>query len=121
MRLTLGGSRDHSCGRSYLFFDGKQLYALDFGPPTDTAPATREQRLGLQGAFLCDVRYREVAGVKKKPPSKRNQGLQHPIELRFARLGADGPLLITRLSAETPLGRASIDLERVQESGRFAG
>jgi hypothetical protein len=118
MRLTLGGSRERSCGRSYLFFDGKQLYALDFGPPGDTAPNAREQRLGLQGAFQCDVRYREVAGFKKKPPSKRNQGLQHPIVLRFARVGASGPLLITSLSAETPLGRASIDLERVQESGR---
>ena len=121
MRLTLGGSREHSCARSYLFFDGRQLYALDFGPPTETAASPRENRLGLSGAFECDVRYREVAGFHKKPPAKRNQGLQHPIALRFARLGVEGPLLITSLSAETPLGKASIDLERVQENGRPPG
>ena len=119
MRLTLGGSRDHSCGRSYLFFDGKQLYALDFGPAADASSNSRELRLGLMAAFRCDVRYREVAGFRKKPPAKRNQGLERPIELRFARLGPDGPLLITSLSAETPLGRASIDLERVRQGGRL--
>ena len=121
MRLTLEGSREKSCARSYLFFDGKQLYALDFGPATSALESLREQRLGLSGAFECDVRYREVAGFKKKPPSKRNQGLQHPITLRFARYGADGPLLIIRLSADTPLGRASIDLQRIQGNGRLAG
>ena len=121
MRLTLNGSREKSCARSYLFFDGKQLYALDFGPAGDAAANPREQRLGLQGAFQCDVRYREVAGFKKKPPDKRNQGLRRPITLRFGRLGASGPLLITSLSAETPLGRASIDLERVRGVGAPPG
>ena len=116
MRLTLGGSREKSCGRSYLFFDGKQLYALDFGPAGDAVATAREQKLGLEGAFQCDVRYREVAGFKKKPANKRNQGLQHPITLRFGRLGASGPLLITSLSAETPLGRAAIDLDRVRQT-----
>ncbi len=118
MRLTLGGSREKSCGRSYLFFDGKQLYALDFGPASDAPLSAREQRLGLSGAFHCDLRYREVAGFRKKPPSKKNQGLNRPIELEFARLGATGPLLITNLRADTPLGRASIDLARVQSGGR---
>ncbi len=118
MRLILGGSRERTCGRSYLFFDGKQLYALDFGPPADAAPTAADQRLGLTGPFRCDIRYREVAGFRKKPASKRNQGLNRPIELEFARLGADGPLLITNLRAETPLGRASIDIARLQASGR---
>ena len=118
MRLTLGGSRERSCDRSYLFFDGKQLYALDFGPAGDSPLTAADQRLGLTAPFRCDIRYREVAGFKKKPPNKRNQGLNRPIELQFARLGADGPLLITSLSAETPLGRASVDLARLQASGR---
>ncbi len=117
MRLTLNGSRERSCGRSYLFFDGKQLYALDFGPASDVQLDAREQRLGLSAAFRCPVRYREVAGFKKKPPNKRNQGLDRPIELAFARLGAGGPLLITSLRADTPLGRASIDLAHVQTNG----
>jgi len=118
MRMTLGGSRERTCDRSYLFFDGKQLYALDFGPAGDAPLTAADQRLGLTGPFRCDIHYREVADFKKKPPSKRNQGLNRPIELEFARMGADGPLLITNLRADTPLGRASIDLVRVQESGR---
>ena len=118
MRLTLGGSRERTCDRSYLFFDGKQLYALDFGPARDAPLAAADQRLGLTGPFRCDIHYREVAGFKKKPPNKRNQGLNRPIELQFARLGANGPLLITSLSADTPLGKASIDLAHVQTSGR---
>ena len=121
MRLTLGGSREKSCGRSYLFFDGKQLYALDIGPASDAPLSAREQRLGLSGAFHCGVRYREVAGFRRKPESKKNQGLNRPIDLAFARLGASGPLLIIRLGADTPLGRASIELERVQSNGRPAG
>jgi hypothetical protein len=121
VRLTLGGSRERTCSRSYLFFDGKQLYALDFGPAQDAPLTSADQRLGLSGVFRCDVRYREVAGFRKKPLNKRNQGLNRPIELQFARLGADGPLLITSLGAETPLGKASIELDRLQASGRMPG
>ena len=118
MRVTLDGSRERTCGRSYLFFDGKQLYALDFGPPADLPLGARESGLGLVSGFRCDVRYREVAGFSKKPAAKRNQGLDRPIQLDFARLGANGPLLIISLRAQTPLGWASIDLARLQASGR---
>jgi hypothetical protein len=118
MRVTLDGSRERTCSRSYLFFDGKQLYALDFGPPADLPLGARETGLGLVSGFRCDVRYREVAGFSKTSGDKRNQGLNRPIQLDFARLGADGPLLITSLRAQTPLGWASIDLVRLQASGR---
>ena len=121
IRLTLGGSREKSCGRSYLFFDGKQLYALDIGPASDAPLSAGEQKLGLAGGFHCSVRYREVAGFRRKPEIRKNQGLNHPIDLEFARLGASGPLLIISLAAETPLGRARIELERVQWNGRGAG
>jgi hypothetical protein len=119
IRLTLGGSRERTCGRSYMFFDGKQLYALDFGPAEDAPLSAADQRLGLSAPFQCEVHYREVAGFKKKPPNKRNQGMNRPIELEFARLGPDGPLLITHLGAETPLGKASIELARLQASGHM--
>jgi hypothetical protein len=119
MRLTVGGSRDRTCNRSYLFFDGKQLYALDFGPAEDAPLTSADQRLGLAAPFQCGVRYREVAGFKKKPPNKKNQGLNRPIQLQFARLGSEGPLLITSLKAETPLGTASIELSRLQANGHM--
>ena len=120
IRMTLGGSRERTCGRSYLFFDGKQLYALDFGPASDAPLAAREQRLGLTAAFQCPVRYREVAGFRRKPPNRKNQGLNRPIELQFARLGPGGPLLIASLRADTPLGPASIELVRAQKAGAGA-
>jgi hypothetical protein len=62
----------------------------------------------------CFVRFREVAGFKKKPPSERNQGLKHPIAIGFARVGANGPWVISSLSSETPLGAATIVLQRVK-------
>lgn len=116
VRITLSGSRQSVCSRSYLFFDGKQLYALDFAAPTDAQPTSQDQKLGLTQPFTCDVRFREVAGFSKKPENKRNQGLDRPIRFDFARLGQNGPLLITAMHAETPLGWASIELSRLQVS-----
>jgi hypothetical protein len=120
VRMTIGGSRETTCGRTYQFFDGKQLYALDFGPPQDTPPTFREMRLGLVGHFRCDVRFREVAGFSQKPPGKRNQGLQRPINVDFARVGEGGPWVISALHAETPLGWAGVELSRLTINGRAA-
>ena len=114
IRMTLKGTRQTACDRAYLFFDGKQLYALDFGPPGDAPQSARDVRLGLVGGFRCDVRFREVAGFHKKPPEKQNQGLQRPIHVDFATLGAGGPLMVTALHSETPIGSASIELSRVR-------
>jgi hypothetical protein len=116
-RITLGGSRQTTCARSYMIFDGKQLYALDFSPPVDTAPTADVERLGLVAPFSCDVRFREVAGFSKKPPGKRDQGLKRPIRIDFARAGPDGPLVISALHAQTPLGTASIELKRLELGG----
>ncbi len=118
VRITLGGSRQTTCGRSYLFFDGKQLYALDFSPATDAPPLSEDDlRLGLMAPFSCDVRFRELAGFSKKPPGKRDQGLKRPIRIDFARAGPDGPLVISALHAQTPLGWASVELKRLQLVG----
>jgi hypothetical protein len=111
--LSLKDPRERTCSRSDLFFDGKQLYALDFGPPQDVPPTLLERQLGLVGHVRCDVRFREVAGFRRKPADKRNQGLQRPINLDFARLGADGPWIISALHAQTPLGWASVELHHI--------
>jgi hypothetical protein len=116
--MTVKGSRERTCSRSYLFFDGKQLYALDFGPQQDASPTLKEMHLGLVGHFRCDVRFREVAGFSKKPPNRRDQGLQRPINVDFAEVGAGGPWVISALHAQTPLGWASIELSRLALNGR---
>ena len=119
-RVTLNSSPETACHRSDLFFDGKQLYALDFFNPRN-APATEtETKLGLINPFRCDVRFREVAGFRRKPPEQRNQGLQRPIIIDFAQAGADGPWVISSLRAETPLGWAVIELERISVTGKPA-
>jgi hypothetical protein len=117
VRITLGGSRQTTCGRSYMLFDGKQLYALDFSAPMDAASETANPRLGLVAPFSCDVRFREVAGFSRKPEGKRDQGLKRPIRIDFARAGPDGPLVISALHAQTPLGWASIELKRLELTG----
>lgn len=121
MSITLKGSRETTCNRTYQFYDGKQVYALDFGPAQDARSSDKEKRLGLTGHFRCDVRFRELAGFSKKPPNKRNQGLERPIKLDFARIGQDGPWVISALHAQTPLGWASIELSRISVSGRAGG
>ncbi|HEY3814847.1 MAG TPA: DUF3108 domain-containing protein [Caulobacteraceae bacterium] len=111
LRLALAAE---PCGRTLKLFDGKQRYDLDFGPGSAARIDTRELRLGLSGAVHCSVRFREVAGFKKKPEAERNQGLKHPIAITFARAGANGPWVISSVSSQTPLGSATITLQRVQ-------
>jgi hypothetical protein len=118
VRMTLNGERADLCRQTYHFFDGKQLYDLQFYNPRPTASGAREQRLGLVNLLRCDVRFIEVAGFKKKPPSKANQGLKRPIVVDFGQLGQGGPWVLSSLHAQTPLGNAAIDLNRATLTGR---
>ena len=118
MAMTLNANRGTVCRRSYVFFDGKQLYALDFSNPRGAPASTTETGLGLVDHFRCDVRFREVAGFRKKPPAQQNQGLQRPINVDFAQAGAGGPWVISSLRAQTPLGWAVIELKRMTVTGK---
>ena len=118
MRITFGASRERTCARSYLFFDGKQLYDLDFANARDGTPGAREKRLGLTHMFRCDVRFREIAGFGKKPAARRNQGLERPINVDFAEIGDEGVWVLSGLHAQTPLGWAAIELSRMSLAGR---
>ena len=118
MRMTLNGQRADLCRQTYHFFDGKQLYDLQFYNPRPAAGGAREQRLGLVNLLRCDVRYIEVAGFKKKPPSKANQGIRRPIVVDFGQLGQNGPWVLSSLHAQTPLGNAVIDLNRATLTGK---
>lgn len=120
-RMTLNGQRADLCRQTYHFFDGKQLYDLQFYNPRPAAVGAREQRLGLVNLLRCDVRYIEVAGFKKKPPAKANQGLNRPIVVDFGQVGQAGPAgpwVLSSLHAQTPLGNAVIDLNRVTLTGK---
>jgi hypothetical protein len=116
VRISLGDSQSDFCRGTLKFFDGKQRYDLDFLNRQTTAPSAREKRLGLIQPVRCTVRYREVAGFRKRAPGEKG-GLDRPIVMGFARAGAQGPWVISFIDAQTPLGHAVIDLQRVKASG----
>lgn len=119
MRMTLNGQRADLCRQTYHFFDGKQLYDLAFSGPRTVVGGGREQRLGLVNLLRCDVRYIEIAGFKKKQAKKGAEGMNRPIIVEFAQVGsAAGPWVLSSLQAQTPLGPATIDLNRVKLSGK---
>ncbi|MBX7249806.1 MAG: DUF3108 domain-containing protein [Caulobacteraceae bacterium] len=117
MRLALSDRQAQLCVGTLKFFDGKQRYDLTFSGRSPATPTAREKRLGLINPVRCNVVYREVAGFKKKPPEKRNQGLNKPIAMTFAQVGAGGPWVISSMTGQTPLGNAVIELARVSTSG----
>ena len=118
LRLSLKGSRDSLCRNRYLFFDGKQLYALEFSNPRTVTATGPETSLGLVNPFRCSVRYRQIAGYARNPKPKTDQGPERPIEMDFAQAGDGGPWVISSVHASTPLGWATIELRRLKMSGR---
>jgi hypothetical protein len=120
IRITLAPSPAQVCSGAPHFFDGKQLYALEFdhSQPIDL---TQDQRaLGLTSAVRCDVTYHEVAGFKTRHPKKRDAGLKSQINATFGQMGADGPWVVIKVGAETALGQATIELKsaRISHDGR---
>jgi hypothetical protein len=118
MRMTLASNQANPCGGgAHLFFDGKQLYSLDFGAGVAGGELLdNQQRLGLANLVRCSVRYREVAGFKAKPPEQRNQGLKRAIEVTFAQVHTGGPWVMALMRADTPLGPAYVELRHARIS-----
>lgn len=117
VRFALADSQGDFCRGTVKFYDGKQRYDLTFSGRTTAQPNAREKKLGLVNPVHCRVVYREVAGFKKKPPEKKNQGLKKPITIGFAQVGQGGPWVISSITGATPLGNAVIELQRVSTSG----
>jgi hypothetical protein len=117
-RMTVNGQRGDLCRQTYHVFDGRQLFDLQFSNPRPGAGGAREQRLGLVNLLRCDVRYVEIAGYKKKP-KKPGDDANKPIMVDFAQVGSTtGPWVLSSLHAQTPLGQATIDLNRVTLAGK---
>lgn len=114
MRLTLAASPAQVCDGAPRLFDGKQLYALEFDRGQPVAPNADERALGLTGLVRCTVHYHEIAGFKPKPGDR--PGLKSQIVATFGQLGPGGPWVIDRVSADTILGQASVELKHVQIS-----
>jgi hypothetical protein len=114
LRITLAAQQAQICSGSPQFFDGKQLYALDFAPGREVPIDAGQHALGLTSAVRCDVTYREVAGFKPKTAKNRGDQLKSGIHVVFGQLGAGGPWVIARITADTRFGPAVIVLRSVQ-------
>jgi len=115
MRLTVA-TPTRPCEGAPRFFDGKQLYELGFAGAQTAAPTDDQRALGVTSVVSCTMRYNEIAGFKKKPPEKRNNGLTSPITITFGQVGAGGPWVLAEVRANTPLDPATIILRQAHIS-----
>ncbi len=117
VRVAVAAGPQAICRGPSHFFDGKQLYDLEFGPAEPATLSDQAKALGLVHGAQCTVRYVEVAGFKPKPPNQRDQGLRGPITLVFGQAGADGPWVMANVHADTVIGYANISLKKLSVSG----
>ena len=105
---------DDPCRNTARFFDGRQLYDVAFGAPASRSPGARESAMGLTSPVACALTFNEVAGFDAKSADKKNQGLNRPMTIEFARLPDNGVWVITAVRGKTPLGEARIELVRLR-------
>lgn len=118
VRVAVAAGPQAICRGPDRFFDGKQLYELDFGHTEPANLTSDDKTMGLTHGAQCTIRFTEVAGFKPKPPNQRNQGLTSPITMVFGQMGADGPWVVANIHADTVIGHANIALKRVSVSGQ---
>ncbi|HZC17251.1 MAG TPA: hypothetical protein VE309_10850, partial [Caulobacteraceae bacterium] len=75
VRIAVAPSAQAICSGPDRFFDGKQLYDLEFGRAEPSPLTDGDKAMGLVNGAQCTVRYIEVAGFSNKPTDKQNQGL----------------------------------------------
>jgi hypothetical protein len=101
------------CARNWRFFDGAQIYELQFQPPKAAGLSSQEQAMGLTAALTCPVRYAEIAGFTHHPGDHHDDWLKSDIIARFGKVGAAGPWVFVSLKSDTFLGYAKVELTAV--------
>ena len=109
-RAVYAPSAESLCERNWRFYDGAQIYELQFEPARAAEPSAAERGMGLSAAVTCKVGYAEVAGFTHKPGDHHADWLKSDIVARFGRLGAAGPWIFVSLTADTFLGYAKVEL-----------
>jgi hypothetical protein len=102
------------CARNWRFFDGAQIYELQFQPGKAAAPTAAERALGLTAAQTCPVRYAEIAGFTHRTGDHKEDWLKSDLVARFGKVGAGGPWVFVSLRADTFLGYVKIELTGVK-------
>jgi hypothetical protein len=116
LRIAVSPAEANPCRGVLKFYDGKQRYDAALSPDGARDLEGREKRLGLAAPVKCRLNYREVAGFKKKPESEQGDGLKKNVQIGFARVGAEGPWVISYVRADTQLGQAEIVLAKISGS-----
>jgi len=117
VRVAVAEGPQAICHGPDRFFDGKQLYQLEFGRVEPAQLTSQERKLGITRVAQCTIQYTEVAGFKPKPPKDRQQGLTSPVTMVFGQVGADGPWVIANIHANTVIGFANIVLKSINVTG----
>ena len=118
LRLTIAADSG-PCHGAERIFNGKELSELGFADPHPVELPAAQKKLGLVNGVRCSATFKEIAGYHKKTGKAKNQGLDRPIMVDFAQVGAEGPWVTARLQAHTVLGAATIELARVDKQGRL--
>jgi hypothetical protein len=104
------------CERNWRFFDGAQIYELQFQPGEAAELTAQDRAMGLTQAQTCPVRYAEVAGFTHRPGDHKADWLKSDIVARFGKVGEAGPWVFVSLKADTFLGYAKVQLTGVKLS-----
>lgn len=107
------------CSDSGRFFDGKQRYDVDFINEGPGRLDERERQLGLTRSVKCRMHYRPVAGFKRKSEEEKKEGLKKDVVAEIARVGEDGPWVISSMKADTRFGQATLSLVRLNVVGNL--
>ena len=115
MRLALA---DQPCAGVARIYDGKQRYNLNLknlgGGRLDEA----QKAMGLQSPIRCQAKYEAVAGFKlNKTAAEKDAVSMRDMTIGFARVGADGPWVISSLTVDTGIGAAQLRLARMKVTG----
>ena len=102
------------CARNWRFYDGAQIYELQFQPGKAADPSAAERAIGLTAAHVCPVRYAEIAGFTHRAGDHKEDWLKGDLAARFGKVGAGGPWIFVSLRADTFLGYAKIELTGVK-------
>jgi hypothetical protein len=113
-RAPYAASGPALCERNWRFFDGAQIYELQFQPGKAADPTAAERAFGLTAAHTCPVRYAEIAGFTHRAGDHKEDWLKGDLAARFGKIGAGGPWVFISLRADTFLGYAKIELTSVK-------
>jgi hypothetical protein len=119
MRLSLA---DQPCVGSARIYDGKQRYNLNMTKLGAGKLDDDQKAMGLESPIRCQARYEKVAGFKlNKSEAEKDAVSLRDMTIGFARLGADGPWVISSLTIDTGLGPAQLRLSHLKVNGAESG